>query len=169
MSKGLARSLSRGAPQRQEIIKQVIKVRNLSIEVDGAAGVGFGTVVLGDLPEGNVLFLGGIAYLTFDAPASGITATWNGDYAVGTTPTADATVTGTDANLIALAAVGPAVATVSPRTRGEMATQAMFDNTDGSLEVNLNLIVDDADISTDDVVIVVNGEVFLTYIVLADD
>lgn len=169
MGKGLPRSTGRGAPQRQELIKLVVPVRALAIEVDGASGVGFGSAVIGDLPEGNLLFLGAVSYLAFDAPASGIAATWNGDYAIGTTATADATLSGTDANIIGSTAVGPAVATVSPRTRGALATAAVLDNTDGSLELNLNLIVDDADISADDVALTVTGEVALLFSVLLDD
>ena len=49
------------------------------------------------------------------------------------------------------------------------ATQAMLDNTDGSLELNLQLIVDDADISADNVDFTVEGYVLLLLSVLSDD
>lgn len=171
MGKGLPRSTGRAtaSPQRQEIIKQTIAIRDLTVTVDGATGVGFGSSVIAGLPEGNLLFLGAVAYLTLDAPASGISATFNGDYGIGSTPASDATLSGADVDVIASTAIGPAVATVSPRTRGVNATQAILDNTDGSLELNLNVLVDDADISADDVAIVANGELFLCFVVLGDD
>lgn len=172
MTKGLPRSLARGAAQRQEIIRQTIRVVDLAMLADGATGVGFGSVVLGDVPEGNILLLGAVAYLQFDGPASGMTATWDGDYSIGTTATADATITGTDADIIPSTALGAATATLSPMVRGvntAALSGAVFDNTDGSLELNLNLLVDDATISADDAALVVNGVVHLAYIVLGDD
>jgi hypothetical protein len=170
MAKGLPRSLSRGAPAVKPIIKQTLAVRDATLTVDGATGVGFGSVVIGDLPEGNILFLGAVAYMTFAGPTSADLAdTWSGDYGVGTTPAGDGTLTNADVDLIASTAVGPAVAEVSPRTRGTNATQAILDNTDGSLEINLSLLVDDANIGADDLDFTVNGEVVLSYVVLADD
>lgn len=169
MGKGLPRSMARGAALRQEVMKITFKVTNLTVSVDGATGVGFGTAVIGALPQGNILLLGAISYLEFDAPASGIVADWDGDYAIGSAPTADATLSGGEVDIVPSTATTQAVATVAPRTRGANATQVMLDNTDGSLELNLNLIVDDAGISADDVLIVANGEVTLLIAVLGDD
>lgn len=173
MSKGLPRSTSRGAPQRQEIIKQTITIRDLPVTVDGATGVGFGSAVAGDFPEGNILFLGAVSYIQATGPTSAsLGDTWNGDYGFGTTPAGDATITGADIDIIGSTPIGPAVAEASPRTRGTSVTAtnaAVLDNTDGSLEINLNLLVDDADIGADDLVFTVNGELHLSYIVLGDD
>lgn len=169
--KGLQRSLSRGSPARQDVVKQVVKVNKLAIQVDGATGVGFGSAVIGDLPEGNILFLGAVAYMQFTkaASATGIQATFDGDYGIGTTPASDATITGADVDIIASTALGAATAGVSPRARGTNATQAIFDNTDGSLELNLNLLIDDANISADDQDLTVSGELYIVYSVLGDD
>lgn len=169
--KGLQRSLSRGSPARQDVVKQVVKVNKLAIQVDGATGVGFGSAVIGGLPEGNILFLGAVAYMQFTkaASATGIQATFDGDYGIGTTPASDATITGTDVDIIASTALGAATAGVSPRARGTNATQAIFDNTDGSLELNLNLLIDDANISADDQDLTVSGELYIVYSVLGDD
>lgn len=169
--KGLQRSLSRGSPARQDVVKQVVKVNKLAIQVDGATGVGFGSAVIGGLPEGNILFLGAVAYMQFTkaASATGIEATFDGDYGIGTTPASDATITGTDVDIIASTALGAATAGVSPRARGTNATQAIFDNTDGSLELNLNLLIDDANISADDQDLTVSGELYIVYSVLGDD
>lgn len=169
--KGLPRSLSRGSPARQDVVKQVVKVNKLAIQVDGATGVGFGSAVIGGLPEGNILFLGAVAYMQFTkaASATGIQATFDGDYGIGTTPASDATITDADVNIIASASLGAATAGVSPRARGTNATQAILDNTDGSLELNLNLLIDDANISADDQDLTVSGELYIVYSVLGDD
>lgn len=168
--KGLPRSMSRGAPQRQEIIKQTVLVRDVTITVDGATGVGFGTAVVADLPEGNILFLGAVAYMQFTGPTSAdVDNAWQGDYGVGTTPAGDATLAGADVDLIASTALAAATAEASPRTRGTNATQAILDNTDGTLEINLSLLVDDAHIGADDLAFTANGEIVLLYSVLADD
>jgi hypothetical protein len=173
MSKGLPRSTGRGAPQAQEIIKQVIRVNALAIEVDGASGVGFGSAVAGGLPAGNILLLGAVSYLAFSGPTSaGLVDTWAGDYGVGTTPASDATISGADIDIIGSTEIAAATAEVSPRTRGVGVTAtnaAILDNTDGSLEVNINLLVDDANISADDIAMTVTGEIHLAYIVLGDD
>lgn len=174
MSKGLPRSLSRGDAIKQEVIKQTFTLNDLAITVDGATGVGFGTAVIGDLPEGNILFLGAMSYLQFTtAESSGITTTFDGDYAIGTVATADANVSDSgEANIIASTALGAATAKVSPLARGEgggALTGVIFNNTDGSLELNLNLLIDDASISADDIDFTVDGHVVLLYSVLSDD
>ena len=112
------------------------------------------------------------AYLQFRGSGSdaNLAADWEGDFSIGTTPTADATLTGTDVDIVASSPIAAATAEVSPRTRGVNATQAMFDNTDGSLELNLNLITDDNDVTDSQVVnMTVNGELHIAYIVLGDD
>lgn len=174
MGKGLPRSMSRGAPQRQEIIKQVIRVEDLEITVTGGAStaLGLGTAVLGDFPEGNILFLGAVSYLQFSGSGSdaAIAADWEGNYSIGTTASADTTLDGTDANIVASVALAAATAEVSPRTRSSGATQAIFDNTDGSLEINVNLTTADNDVTDSTAVtMTIDGEVHLVYVVLGDD
>jgi len=169
--KGLIRSLARGKPQNQAVRRQRIRVSALALSFTGAAGVGWATAVLGDLPEGNILILGGAAYLQFTkaASASGITATFDGTYSVGSTPTADATLTGTDIDVIGVATISAATAGVSPVTRGVNATQVMLDNTDNSLELNLNVTIADASISADTQAVTATGYVDIVYSVLGDD
>lgn len=172
--KGLQRSLSRGPALRQNVTKQTFAVRDLALTVDGASGVGFGSVVIGDFPEGNIMLLGAVAYMAFTGPTSGdLGDTWNGDFGIGTTPAGDATITGTDVDIVPSTAVGPAVAEASPRTRGTQSDGAkcgqVFDNTDGSLELNLSLLVDDADISADGIAMTVVGELHIVYVTLGDD
>lgn len=176
MTKGLPRSTGRGAQgaQRQEIIKQTIPFKNVPIVVDGASGVGFGTAVIGDLPDGNILLLGAVAYLQVDSAGgqAGLVDTWNGDYSVGTAPTADASLAGAEIDIIGSTSLPAAVAEDVARTRGVSVTAtnaAVIDNTDGSLELNVNVLIDDADISANGIALTLTGELYIAYIVLGDD
>lgn len=163
--KGLPRSLAHANLG----VSKNIPVRNLAVRTTGATGVGFGTAVIRDLPEGNILLLGAVAYLQFTKLDAGTLATFDGDYAIGSAPTADATLSGAEVDVIPSTAIGAATAGVSPLARGANATQVILDNTDGSLELNLNLLIDDASVSADDQDFTVSGVVTLAYIVLGDD
>lgn len=171
MSKGLKRSLSRGAASQARIMKYDVPIRNLALSVaDGAPG--FGTAVLAALPQGNLLFLGAVAYLQFSTASVGVTTTFDGDYSVGTIPTANNSLGDAgDADILPSTAMGAATAGVSPVIRAA-STDALgggvINNTDGSLELNLNVLIDDAAISGAGV-FAVNGTVSIAYIVLGDD
>ena len=167
--KGLVRSLSRGSQSRQVVHKVSYPLKALAISVAGTSGVGWGTVVLGDLPEGNILVLGAVSYLKVTSADADITAVFTGNYGVGSTATADATLTGTDVNVLPSTAISAATLGVSPLTRAvSTAAPAVLDNTDGSLELNLNLIIADAEISgTADCTL--DGVVYLSFVVLGDD
>lgn len=169
MAKGLPRTMSRGKATSQEIIKQTLRI-NTAISVDGATGVGFGTAVIGGFPEGNILILGAVSYvkITKDSTATGIQATFDGDYSIGSAPTADVTLSGAEVDIIPSTALGAATSGVSPNVRGSNATQVMLNNNDGSLELNLNLLIDDANISADDQLVTATGELYILYSVLGD-
>ena len=171
MGKGLPRSHS-GVPKSHTVNKQ-IDVNGKVISVAGTAGVGFGSVVIEGLPEGNILLQGIACSLSFAGSGAdaNLIDTWAGDFAIGTTPVDDGTATVGDIDLVALQAIGPATAEVVAPVRG-VSTQTehalILDNTAGTLEINLNLLIDDASISGT-VPITVGGFVSLSYIVLGDD
>ncbi len=174
--KGLPRSLAHAIPGNEPTPRRVrYDVNALALSVVSiTTGPGSGTVVLGGFPEGNILYLGGVSYLRFSTADADITsATWNGDYGVGTTADANVVLDTTDINLTGTgtpAPIGPAVAKISPVTRASGGTVAVFDNTDGSLEVNLNVLVDAGDIGDGATAsFTVDGYVELVYIVLGDD
>lgn len=176
MGKGLPKSHTRGAFAGGASKSGVIQVpADTTMTITGASGNGWGTAVIGDFPAGNILLLGCVGYLQFAGSGSDadLSDTWVGDYAVGTTATADATLGTTDADIVPSTAIAAATAEVSPRTRGTQADGALagqvFDNTDDSLEINVNLSIDDAGIAGDDSVITVTGELFINYVVLGDD
>lgn len=168
--KGLRRSINRGADVLKDVVKIDIGVDDLALSVDGAV-IGFGSAVLTNLPEGNFVLIGCVCYLDFLTADADVGATWAGDYSVGTAPTADSTLSGAEVDIIASTAIAAATAKQSPITRGaSSATEnsVVFDNTDGSLELNLNMLVDDADIA-DDADFTVNGTVHLAIVMLGDD
>lgn len=176
MGKGLPRSLARSGAHGGSTsgVVKTIRVAAVALSVTGATGVGWATAVVGDFPQGNILLMGCTSYLQFTkgAAASGIQATFDGDYSLGTTPTADNTLSGTDVNVVPSTALGAAVAGVSPVVRGASSGGAMgtiLDNTDGSLELNVNLLIDDANISADAQPMTVSGTISIAYMVMLDD
>jgi hypothetical protein len=125
--------------------------------------------VIGDLPAGNILILGAVSYVQITEASAGITATFDGDVSIGSTPTADVTLAGTDVDIMPSTPLGAATSSVSPRVRGVLAAPFTLDNTDGSAELNLNVLIDDAAISADDAVASAVVDLFLLYSVLGDD
>lgn len=169
--KGLPYSMRRSKPQTPGLKKFRIDLRNKAIAVtDGAPG--YGTVVVGDFPQGNILYLGAVALVAFSSSDADLIATFEGDMSLGTAPTADGTLSGSEVDLIASASMGvAATGKVSPTTRYASATAlsgTIFDNTDGSLEINMNVLIDDGSISGA-VDLLANGWVEIAYAVLGDD
>lgn len=170
MPKGLRRSISRGPATLQTVRRDVIRLGG-QVTVDGATGVGDGQLVIADFPEGFIKFHGAFIALILGGTGAqaGLTDTWNGDFGVGTTADTDDALATTDVNIIPSTALGPAVDEVAPLVRVANGTDALFDNTDGSLEVNLNVLVDDVSISADGIVLGVQGHIQLLYSMLGDD
>lgn len=173
MTKGLNRSLSRGPKLQQGIIKKTLQLADKQVTVSATgAAIGFGTLVLDGLPEGNILLLGLVSRIGFSGSGSdaNLVDTWEGDYALGTTPIDDATISGADGDLLASTAIPAATAEVSPVTRTANAAQSIIDNTAGTGEINLNVLVDAADITDDEsVVLTLSGEIHIAYTMLGDD
>lgn len=170
MGKGLPRSIAQ-AGSLAPIKKQTILLRSVPISVLAVTtAVGWGTAVIGGLPEGNLLVHGAIANLTFTGTDANVIATWSGNFSLGSAATADFTLSGSEVDFISSTAVGPAVAKVSPTTRGANGTGFMLDNTDKLLKVNLNLIINAADIvDSTTAALLVTGEVYLVYTIMGDD
>jgi len=173
MGKGLPYSHKRGPHVEQGITKLRIEVDDVVVVSATAAAIGWGTGVLQGLPEGNLMFLGAIANVNFAGSGAdaNLVDTWSGDFGVGTTPADDATITAADVDLIPSTAIGAATAEVIATVRAEStANGVFFNNTDGSLEVNFNLLIDAADITDDESVnITVKGVVTLSMVVIEDD
>ncbi len=178
MAKGLPRSHAAGDKSKAPINRDVfvVKAQTVTLTEDAGGQPAWATLIVGDFPEGNILFLGAVAYFTFTGPGgdADLGDTWQGDFGVGTTPTTDDTdpLATTFEDIVGETPIAAATAEVSPRTRGvstDGEAGVMYDNTDGSLELNLNILVDAADITGDDSTLVIDGELYVSYVVLGND
>lgn len=171
MSKGLTRSTSRAPAQKASILRASISVEDLAISVaDGNPGFGFAAAA--GLPEGNFVFLGAVAYLQFSSSSSHLTATFTGTTSIGSVGTVDGDVSDAgEADICPSTAIGAATAKVSPVVRlasTAAMSGAVIDNTDGTKNININVLIDDAAIDGA-VALVANGYIDLLYSVLGDD
>lgn len=168
MSKGLPRSLAHASPAVGAIRKSTFPIKAIALSVAGAAGIGFGSVVIGDFPEGNVLLHGAVGYVKLSTVDIDVITAFSGNYSVGSSPTTDNTLSGSEIDILPSAAINAAVSGVSALTRNVNATAVLLDNTDGSLELNLNVLIADASISgIGD--FIVNGFVTVLYTMMGDD
>lgn len=173
MGKGLPRSHSRGVQATKDIIKVDIALTDASFVItDPGAAIAWGTIPLAGLPEGNLLFLGAVlSNLEFTKGDADIIDAFNGDFALGSAPTADGVLAGAEIDLIASTAMIVGVAGVSAANKGLSTTTEhglIIDNTAGLLEVNLNVLVDDISISANSS-FTLKGSLHMAMIVLGDD
>lgn len=170
MGKGLPRSRRHPSPFAPAIrLDQSFEVTLDNL--DGATGVAWETAPIGDFPAGNILILGAVLNATMTKDTANIIDAFNGDFSVGTTATTDTTLDGTDVDVIPSTATGTASGG-SRVIRGASTASVggtVFDNTDGSLELNLNVLIDDASIDADDQSVTVAGTLHLVYAILGDD
>lgn len=151
------------------IHQTVLTLTATPVTVANTTGASFGGVKLYDFPEGRILLLGATANLSFSWAGEDIAADGSGDFSLGSTITADATLDGTDVDMLPSSAMlDPFVAGVGTGT-GALAASAQFDGTATAKDLNLNIIIDDADVSdgASDVVSV-TGTVTITWINLGD-
>jgi len=170
MSKGLTYSQHRGSALSQDIVKSTIRLNDLTAVItDGAPG--YGAAVIGGLPQGNILLLGAVLNAEITLGDADIIDAFNGDFSVGSAPTADGSLAGGEVDIIPSTAMVLGVAGLSTGNIGKSTTTeqgAILDNTAGTLELNLNVLIDDASIS-DDSSVIFNGVLHIAYIVLGDD
>ena len=169
MAKGLPKSLKQA--KRTNSVRHIRINKTMTVSAVSTA-VGFGTTVIGDFLEGNISFLGAVAYVQISGSGAdaNLAGNWEGDFSIGTAPTADVTLNGSEVDIIASTSLPAATNEIGVRTRAVNATPAIFDNTDNSLEINLNVLVDAANIVDDSsVTLTVVGDLFINYVVLGDD
>ena len=175
MSKGLPRSLASGDPAARNIVRSDLSFSE-AVDITGvAATVDAGSIVIGGLPQGNILLLGAVGYVAVAGAAdTHITDNWDGDYGIGTIPNANVVLSdaGDDIIIPSTAISAGACDKDAPLTRGvSTATeQIIIDNTAGDLELNLNVLIDDNVITDDeDGTFTLSGTLHIAYIVLGDD
>jgi hypothetical protein len=172
MPHGLPYSLDRRLEGERDAVKKSIILTSLPVVVDGLTGIGWGTLKIGNFAEGNISFLGAVVSVAFLKTTANITATWEGDFAIGTTPATDATLTAGDVDIVPSTATGAATAGAIAAVRATHAvavTGTVYDNTAGTLEINFNLLVDDAAIDADTQSVELTGSLDIAYQVLGDD
>lgn len=169
--KGLQRSLRRSGLRGNAATPVIHRVRRLGLPVSitdpGDANAGF-TAVIGDLPEGNIGFLMGVGYFILTKNDADLTDTFTGNISVGTAPTADATLNGAEVDVLPSTAIQAAVAGVSSGNRLTNVTPLVLNNTDGSLELNLNGFIANAAISAD-AALLVDVDLHLVLAMLGDN
>lgn len=152
--------------------KTVLTLASTPVTVLNVTGASFGGVKLYEFPEGRIAVLGVTANLSFswtDASDPVIVQDGSGDFSLGTTITEDATLDGSDVDLLpSTGLLDPFVAGVGTG-KGALAAAAQFDGTTTPVEANLNLIIDDADVEDDtETDVLVSGTVTITWINLGD-
>jgi hypothetical protein len=150
-------------------VRTTLTLADFPVTVANTTGASFGGAKIYDFPEGRIVLLGALADLTFNWAGTGIGATGSGDFSVGSTTTADATLSSTDANMIASSAMtDPFVAGVG-RGVGSSSAALYLDGTATAADAILNLIIDDADVAdANSSVVLVSGTVVLLWHNLGD-
>ena len=170
--KGLPRSRARGSKVASPIVKANIRLALTMTTTDAGAAGAWGTAVVGDFPDGNILLLGAVlSNIKLVKGSAALIDAFVATLAVGAAPTADATLNGAEVNIVP--ATAQSAATTGTLTGGRAASTGtesgvVLDNTDGSLELNLNASLPDAS-STGNSSLIITGVLHLSYIVLGDD
>jgi hypothetical protein len=149
--------------------KTVLTLTATPVTVGNTTGISFGGLKLYDFPAGRIAVIGATADLSFDWHSQGPAETGSGDFALGTTITSDATLDGTDVNLLpSTALTDPFVAGVGAG-KGALAASAQFDGTTTPVDLNINIIIDDADVADGDSdVVSVSGTITIVWANLGD-
>lgn len=185
MTKGLPRGTGRAPIGTEQYIRRLRYPLNHSVTAAAAAaGVGFGTVVVGAMPEGNVMLLGAGGYFNFASASANLIATWAGNFGVGSVVTAAGALTTTEVNVIASSAIAASVAKVSNGNKGLYATGAsaaaassftanapvIVNNVAKGVNMNFNIAVNAADITdATSAVILVTGYFDIAFMVFGDN
>jgi hypothetical protein len=150
--------------------KTVLTINSAVFALTEAGTAGWGTMPLYDFPAGSLSILGVTADITFDASAdtTNVAATGSGDFSVGSTATADATLDTTDVDLVPSSPLSdPFVSSVGLGV-GRMATMVTFDGTTTPKEAHLNLIIDAGDQTDDAAGLTLTGTVTIAWLNAGD-
>jgi hypothetical protein len=139
--------------------------------IDQAATVAYKGLKVYDFPEGSILIDGAVANLALTKSSAGVNADWDGDFSVGSvTASNNATLTGTEQDIIPSTATPQAVAGATTAKGRNAAAIAPFDGTGTALDLYLNFLVDDADqdVTTTPCNLIVNGTLTIHWRNLGD-
>lgn len=151
--------------------KTVFTLTGLAITMTDAVAAGcHGSQKIYDFPAGNIYILGATTDLTTTAGAGGITDTAAVVGAVGTVAAAtdNATLTGTEADIVPSTAGTLTAGAGTLLGKSVTATGAVFDGTGTAKDAILNFAVPDADSTANDT-LTVSGTITLAWINLGDN
>lgn len=139
---------------------------------DEAGVVAYGRQKVFDFPAGAILILGVTADLDVTKSSAGVNNDWDGDVGIGSvTASNNATLTGTEQNMIPSIATPQAVSGVTTANGQSTATEnAVLDGTGTAVDAFLNFLVDDADhdVGSTPCNLIINGKITIHWINLGD-
>ncbi len=151
--------------------KQVLTFKNTPVVLaDNAGVIAYGGLKILDFPQGSIVIQGATANLVVTKSSAGVNATWNGDFAIGTvTASNDATLTTTEANIIASTATPAAVAGVTS-AKGRSTAAVTLDGTTTAVDAFINFLVDDTDhnVAATPCNLILNGTVTILWANMGD-
>jgi len=135
------------------------------VVVEGGTGTnGYGGTKIYDFPAGRILVHGCIVNCAITVDATNLDAADGGDVGCGTAVVSDGDLTdATDIDLCAAIDVDP----INGDVHGQLAAAAQFDGTSTAKDMYLNMLIDDADISTS-ATNTVSGTITLIWSLLGD-
>lgn len=146
----------------------VLNFDKFAVTTGNTTGASFGSAKIYSFPQGVINFLGCVAYFPeISWVGSSIADAGSGDYSIGTTATADATLSGTEVNILpSTAMLDPFVGGVGrSNARSHLTAATIIDGSTTALDAYLNVIIDDDDVSNgaadDDVLF--TGQVIITW------
>lgn len=140
---------------------------------DEAGVVAYGGLKIYDFPQGAIQILGAVADLDVTKSSVGVSATWDGDFGIGTvTAGNNNALATTEQNILPTTSTPQAVDGVTTANGQSTITEAglVIDGTATAADAYLNFLVDDADHDVTGTAcnLLVTGTVKITYILLGD-
>jgi hypothetical protein len=135
---------------------------------DNAGVVAYGSKLLYTFPADVNILQSIVSHLTIGKSSAGVNADFDGDLSLGTVAANNtATLTSTEADVVASASTPQAVAGVSTFVGPAPAAAIYQDGTGGAKALYLNLLVDDADhdVTTTPCDLIINGTIEIEWIV----
>lgn len=120
------------------------------LTVANTTGASFGGAKIYDFPAGRISIEGGTYNLSCDWAGTDIAAAGSGDISFGSTITADATLDGTDVDIGASTGMLDPFVTGVGTAKGFFVKDTEIDGTTTALDLNMNMIIDDADVDDGD-------------------
>ncbi len=155
------------------IHKTVLTFTNVAVPLTDEPGVvAYGGLKVYDFPEGAIRIFGAVSDVDLTKSSAGVIDTWDGDMSVGTaTAGNDATLSGTEADIIPSTATPQAVAGATTANAQSTASEdTVHDGTTTAKDVYFNLLVDDTDhdVTTTPCNLILNGTLTILWANLGD-